>query len=94
MDGVCLRWTKMDEDRQRWPKFLTARCVMLANITAFGRPKAFLLAFGSTIALTRAGKEEGEAMPTKMRESRDRNRPLSKRCSDLTFQFGLTDARV
>ena len=38
MDGVCRRWTKMDEDRQRWPKFLTARCVMLANITAFGRP--------------------------------------------------------
>src|SRR6516165_4946044 len=38
MDGVCLRWTEMDEDRQRWPKFLTARCVMLANITASGRP--------------------------------------------------------
>ena len=28
----------MDEDCQRMPKFLTARCVMLANITAFGRP--------------------------------------------------------
>jgi hypothetical protein len=38
MDGVRLRWTKMDEDRQRWPKFLTARCVMLANITGLGRP--------------------------------------------------------
>ena len=34
MDGV---WTKIDEDRQRWSKFLTARCVMLANITGFGR---------------------------------------------------------
>ena len=27
----------MDEERQRWPKFLTARCVMWAHITAFGR---------------------------------------------------------
>jgi hypothetical protein len=34
---------KMDEDRQRWPKFLTARCVMLANITAFGRPASGFL---------------------------------------------------
>ena len=33
----------MDEDRQRWPKFLTARCVMLANITAFGRPASGFL---------------------------------------------------
>ena len=68
----------MDEDRQRWPKFLTARCVMLANITAFGRPPpAFLLAFGSTRALTRAGKEKAEGMPArKGEESRDRNRHL------------------
>ena len=43
MDGVCRRWTKMDEDRQRWPKFLTARCVMLANITASGRPASGFL---------------------------------------------------
>ena len=28
----------MDEDCQRLPEFLTARCVMLAYITAFGRP--------------------------------------------------------
>ena len=34
MDGVCRRVTKIVE---RMPKFLTARCVMLANITAFGR---------------------------------------------------------
>ena len=27
----------MDKDCRRLPKFLTARCVMLANITAFGR---------------------------------------------------------
>ena len=43
MDGVCLRWTKLDEDRQRWPKFLTARCVMLANITASGHPASGFL---------------------------------------------------
>ena len=36
----------MDKDCQRVPKFLTARCVMLANITAFGRP-----ASGSLIRL-------------------------------------------
>ena len=78
MDGVCQRWTKMDEDRQRTPKFLTARCVMWAHITAFGRlASGFLLAFGSTRALTRAGKEKAEAMPAgKLEESRDRNRPL------------------
>jgi hypothetical protein len=41
IDGRSL--SEMDEDRQRWPKFLTARCVMLANITGFGRPAfAFL----------------------------------------------------
>jgi hypothetical protein len=51
---------------------------MLANITAFGRPPpAFLLAFGSTRALTRAGKEKAEGMPArKGEESRDRNRHL------------------
>ena len=27
----------MDKDCRRLTKFLTARCVMLANITAFGR---------------------------------------------------------
>ena len=65
MDKDRQRMTEIDEVRRRLPKILTARCVMLANITAFGRPaKAFLLAFGSTRALTRAGKEEGEAMPT------------------------------
>ena len=51
---------------------------MLANITAFGRrPPAFLLAFGSTRALTRAGKEKAETMPArKGEESRDRHRHL------------------
>jgi hypothetical protein len=33
----------MDKDRQRMPKILTARCVMLANITAFGRPASGFL---------------------------------------------------
>jgi len=32
------RMTEIDEVRLRLPKILTARCVMLANITAFGRP--------------------------------------------------------
>ena len=33
----------MDEDCQRLPEFLTARCVMLANITAFGQPTSGFL---------------------------------------------------
>ena len=37
----------MDEDCRRVPKFLTARCVMLANITGREGPSP-LLAFGST----------------------------------------------
>jgi len=40
-----------------------------------GRPPAFLLAFGSTRALTRAGKEKADAM-REVEESRDRKRPL------------------
>jgi hypothetical protein len=43
MDEVRQRWTTMGEDRQRWPEFLTVRCVMLANITAFGRPASGFL---------------------------------------------------
>ncbi len=76
MDGRSL--PEMDKDRQRWPKFLTARCVMWAHITASGRPaSAFLTRLGSTRALTRAGKEKAETMPAgKVEESRDRNRPL------------------
>ena len=39
--------------------------------------RPLLLAFGSTRALTRAGKEKAETMPArKVEESRDRNRPL------------------
>ena len=33
----------MDGDCQRMPKFLTARCVMLAYITAFDRPASGFL---------------------------------------------------
>jgi hypothetical protein len=40
------------------------------------RPPAFLLAFGSTRALTRAVKEKQTVPAQKVEESRDRNRPL------------------
>ena len=38
MDIDRHRMTEIDEVRLRLPKILTARCVMLANINAFGRP--------------------------------------------------------
>jgi hypothetical protein len=41
------------------------------------QPPVFLLAFGSTRALMRAGKEKAETVPVrKVDESRDRNRPI------------------
>ena len=43
MDIDRQRMTEIDEVRQRLPKILTARCVMLANITAFGRPASGFL---------------------------------------------------
>ena len=86
--SVWQRLSKMDKDRQRMteidevcqslPKILTARCVMLANITAFAvQPPALLLAFGSTRALMRAGRRK--LRPCRLegcRRGRDRNRPL------------------
>ena len=38
MDKDRQRMTEIVEVRRRLPKILTAKCVMLANITAFGRP--------------------------------------------------------
>ena len=38
MDRDRQRMTEIVEVRQRLPKILTARCVMLANITALSRP--------------------------------------------------------
>ena len=68
----------MDEDRQRMPKFLTARCVMLANITGFGR--------AAFVSLTRLRLDESADARRKRRgltvmaatsdQSRDRNRLL------------------
>jgi hypothetical protein len=68
----------MDEDRQRWPKFLTARCVMLANITASGRPASgFLTRLRLDESADARRKGEADAMPArKGEESRDRNRHL------------------
>ena len=78
MDIDRQRMTKIVEVRLRLPKILTARCVMLANITAFGRPASgFLTRLWLDESAARAGKEEGKAMPTcKVQESRDRKRPL------------------
>ena len=78
MDKDRQRMTEIDEVRRRLPKILTARCVMLANITAFGRPASgFLTRLWLDESVDAAGKEEVEAMPTpKVQGSRDRNRPL------------------
>ena len=68
----------MDEDCRRLPKILTARCVMLANITAFGRPASgFLtrLRLDESTDARRKG-EAGFMAVRKVEESRDRNRPL------------------
>ena len=78
MDIDCQRMTEIDEVRLRLPKILTARCVMLANITAFGRPAfGFLTRLRLDESADARRKGEGEAMPTgKVQESRDRKRPL------------------
>ena len=43
MDKDRQRMTEIDEVRRRLPKILTARCVMLANITASGHPASGFL---------------------------------------------------
>ena len=49
----------MDGDCRRMPKFLTARCVMLAYITGRERPSSSL-AFGSTEARLRESRQTDE----------------------------------
>ena len=70
----------MDKDGRRSPKIAKVFDGKMCDVGPHHRlrPSAsFLLAFGSTRALTRAGKEKAETMRAgKMEESRERNRPL------------------